>query len=147
MEWGRLIVGSVLCGAILFVVGAAFHFLAPLAAPQLESEYRNEALFRPWGGWTRAYMLAHPWLFGVVFAGAFLVVRAVVGSNNLGGARDGALYGLAVLVVGSLPVYALNFASFQVSASVVVSWAIQSLSQYLLAGLALGWYCARTETL
>lgn len=141
--WWRFILGSVFSGAILFGVGVAFHFLAPLVAPWLESEYRNEAVFRPWGAWTRMYMLAHPWLYGVVFTGAFLGIRVIVGSVNLGGVRDGLLYGLAVFAVGSLPVYALNFASLQVSDSVVVSWVLQSLCQYSLAGLALGWFCPR----
>ena len=68
-------------------------------------------------------------------------------SANLGGVRDGLLYGLAVFAVGSLPVYALNMASFQVSTGVVVAWVLQSLSQYLLSGLALGWYCGRVGAL
>jgi hypothetical protein len=139
MEWVRFLVGSVLCGAVLFAVGVAFHFLTPRVAPWLEAEYRNQALFRPWGGWTGSYMFAHPWLFGVLFAGVFFGARAVVGSTNLGGVRDGLLYGLAVFAAGSLPVYALNFASFQVSAGVIASWVLQSLCQYSLAGLVLGW--------
>jgi hypothetical protein len=143
VEWGRFIVGALLCSTVLFAVGVAFHFLVPLVAPGLEPEYRNDALFRPWSGWTRYYMLAHPWLFGILFAGVFLCARAMVGSANLGGACDGLLYGLAVFVVGSLPVYALNFASFQVSMGVVASWVLQSLCQYSLAGLALGWYIPR----
>lgn len=141
MEWWRLVVGSLLCGAILFVVGVAFHFLTPLAAPRVAAEYRNEALFRHWGGWTRAYMLAHPWLFGALFAAVFFVARAVFGGAHLSGVWAGLLYGLGVFAVGALPIYALNLASFQISACVVVSWAVQSLSQYVLAGSALGWYC------
>ena len=147
MKWGQFIVGSLLCGAVLFTVGVAFHYVAPLLAPWLVAEYRNESLFRPWGGWTGSYMFAHPWLFGVLFTGVFLGTRAVVGSANLGGVRDGLLYGLAVFAVGSLPVYALNMASFQVSAGVVAAWVLQSLSQYSLAGLALGWYCGRSGAL
>jgi hypothetical protein len=81
--------------------------------------------------------------FGMLFAAVFLGVRAVVGYANLGGMRDGLLYGLAVFVVGSLPVYMLNFASFQVSARVIALWVLQSLCQYALAGLALGWYIPR----
>jgi hypothetical protein len=143
MEWGRLFGASLLCGGVLFAVGTAFHFLAPLVAPQLEREYRNEALFRPWGGWTANYMLLHPWAYGVLFAAVFVGARAMVGSANLGGACHGLLYGLAVFVVGSLPVYALNYASFRVSGGVVASWVLQSLCQYSLGGLALGWYYAR----
>src|SRR5262249_36546122 len=96
-----------------------------------------------WAGWTKGYMALHPWLFGILFAGVFHGARAVVGSANLGGMRDGLLYGLAVFAVGSFPVYALNFASFQVSAGVVASWLAPGLSQYSLAGLVLGWYNPR----
>jgi len=88
-------------------------------------------------------LLVHPWLFGVLFAGAFFGARAAVGGDQLSGMRAGLLYGLAVFAVGALPIYALNLASFQVSAGVVVSWAVQSLSQYVLAGMALGWYFGR----
>jgi hypothetical protein len=144
MEWGRLPVCALLSGAILFGVGLTFHFLSPLVWPHLEKEYANEALFRPWSGWTQIYMLIHPWLFGVVFAGAFLLARAAFGSDRLGGMRDGLCYGLAVFLVGSLPVFALNFASFQVAAPIVASWVLQCLCQYSLAGLALGWYCKRS---
>jgi hypothetical protein len=144
MEWSRLLGGSLLSGVALCAVGTLCHFVVPLLAPQLGLEYRNEALFRPWGGWTRVYMVAHPWLYGVLFAAVFLGARAVVGASNLGGVRDGLFYGLAAFLVGSLPVYALNFASFQVSGGVIGSWVLQSLCQYALAGLALGWYCSRS---
>jgi hypothetical protein len=143
MEWGRLVVGSLLCGTVLFAVGVAFHLLTPVMATWLAAEYRNEAVFRPWGGWTRAYMLAHPWLFGALFAGGFFGARASFCGARLDGSWAGLLYGLAVFAVGGLPIYALNLASLRVSAGVVVSWAFQSLSQYVLAGLALGWYCGR----
>jgi hypothetical protein len=141
MRGSQFVVASVLAGAALFGVGTAFHFLAPIVAPQLEAEYGNAALFRPWAGWTQTYMLAHPWLYGVLFAGGYVGLRAS-GANGLIGLRGGALYGLAVFAVGSLPVFALNFASFQVSTTLITSWALQSLCQYSLAGLALGWYCA-----
>ena len=40
--------------------------------------------------------------------------------------------------MGSLPVFVLAFASFQVSAEVIVTWIVQNLCQYLAAGIALG---------
>jgi hypothetical protein len=144
MEWGRLPVGALVSGATLFAVGTAFHFLVPLVWPQLQQEYRNEALFRPWAGWIPVYMAIHPWLYGVLFAGAFLGTRAALGSQRVGGMGDGLCYGLGVFLVGSLPVFALNFASFRVATGIVASWVLQSLCQYTLAGLALGWYCERS---
>lgn len=143
MQCGKLLGGSLLAGVVLFAVGFLFYLAVPILVPQMEQEYRNEELFRAWSGWTRIYMALHPFLFGVLFAGVFLAAQARFGPKNLGGLRDGVLYGVAVFVVGSLPVYSLNYASFRVSAGVIACWAAQSLCQYSLAGLALGWYCGR----
>src|SRR5438128_2470884 len=106
MEWGRLFSGSLLAGAALFSIGVLFHVAIPFIVPQLEQEYRNDLLFRPWDGWTRTYMAVHPLVFGVLFTGVFLLGRAHVGAVNLGGVRDGVLYGVAVFLVGSFPTYA-----------------------------------------
>lgn len=113
MEWGRLPEAGMVAGATLFAVGALFHVLAPAFAPHLAAEYRNDALFRPWTGWTRLYMLAHPWLYGLMVAALFLGVRALAGAEHFGGPRDGLLFGVTLFAAGSLPVYALNFASFR----------------------------------
>lgn len=143
MVWSRWIAASVLAGAVLFAVGSAFHYLMPLVAPELGPEYSNAVVFRPWGGWTQAYMLVHPWLFGLVFAAGYLVLQGIAEPTRFGGPRDGLCYGLAVFAIGSLPVFALNFASFQVSTTLITSWVVQNLCQYTLAGLALGWYGSR----
>ncbi len=81
-------------------------------------------------------MLAHPFLYGSVFAAVFLALRK--GSTFPAGIRGGLIYGAGVFSVGSLPVFVLAFASFQVSAEVIVTWIVQNLCQYLAAGIALG---------
>jgi hypothetical protein len=143
MRWSQLISGSLLCGAVLWTVGAAFHWAVPLLAPQVEAAYGNEALFRPWEGWTRLYMMVHPWLYGTLFTAVFLGARSAVGAGKFGGPAHGLAYGVTMFSAGALPIYVLNLASFQVPVGVIVSWAFQGLCQYALAGLALGWYWAR----
>lgn len=143
MEWGHLPLAALISGAALFAVGTVFHFLAPLVCPGLQQDYLNEALFRTWEGWTQIYMILHPWLYGVVFAASFLALRAAMGVARIGGIRDGLCYGLAVFLIGSLPVFALNFASLQLPVRVIVSWRLQSFCQYSLAGSCCGWYVGR----
>ena len=44
-----------------------------------------------------------------------------------------------LLVIGSLPVFVLVYASFRVSPELVaVSWAARSLAQYVIAGVLVG---------
>jgi hypothetical protein len=107
-----------------------------MIAPGIPPQFQNAALFRPWAGWTSTYMLLHPLWFGPVFAAVYLALRSRGGL--LLGWRGGVVYGVGVFLVGSLPVYLLAYAAFQVSPEVIVSWVAQSLCQYLAAGAAMG---------
>ena len=53
-----------------------------------------------------------------------------------------AALGLVVFRVGSLLVYLLTDASFEVIPAVILSWVAQSLCQYVTAGAALGIHSA-----
>ena len=134
----------VVAGLVLLGVGCLFHFvLVPALAPGLEKEYENRALFRSLAGWPGTYMLLHPLVYGLLFAGAFRLVGGVERAETWWqGLLVGACFGLAVFLVGSLPVYLLNYASFAVSPLVIQAWVAQSLCQYVAAGAALGVYSA-----
>ena len=120
----------------MFLVGAAFsRILVPVFAPDIEPQYLNCELFRPWSEiWI--HMVIHPFVYGIVFAVAFVALRNW--SSFRSGIRGGCIFGTGIFVVGSLPVYLLVFASFQISAEIIVAWTMQSLAQYVLAGLAVG---------
>lgn len=138
--WVQWISGSIAAGATMFLVGAVFHFLIPVIAPDISSHFQaNPALYRPWDGWTSTYMLFHPFLYGIVFAAVFIGLKQWKGFRR--GAGGGLVYGAGVFVVGSLPVFVLMFASTQISPRVILSWLVQNLSQYSLAGLVLGSVC------
>jgi hypothetical protein len=108
--------------------------------PAIPAEYENPAVFRTWPGWTEGYMLAHPIWFGFVFATGFMVViRGQVGPRWLSAGCSGAAYGGLLFLIGSLPVFALVYASFRVSPKLIaVSWAGRNLAQYVVAGGLVG---------
>jgi hypothetical protein len=138
MGW-KVAACCLLTGAVMFVVGLIFHLLLPLLLPGWQQQFANASLFRPWQGWTSWYMVLHPFLNGVLLTGAYLVAREVFGHPTaLQGIPGGLGFGLAVCVAGSLPIYALNYASFQVSASLVLSWVVHTTCQYAAAGAVLG---------
>jgi hypothetical protein len=139
MGVGRWAICVVVAGATLFAVGALFH----LAQPRFVAvQFMNKALFRPWPGWAATYMALHPFGYGVLFATVYLLLleRGCVAP----GGRDGLLYGLGVFLVGSLPVFLLAYASFNVSRTVIASWIIQNACQYLAAGLAVALVARRS---
>jgi hypothetical protein len=118
-------------GATLFGVGALFYLSEPRC---VSVYYEDKALFRPWPGFTSTYMHLHPFGYGAAFATVYLLLlrRRCIAP----GGRDGLLYGLGVFLVGSLPVFLLAHASFNVSGKVTAFWVIQNACQYIGAGLA-----------
>ncbi len=121
---------------VLFAVGAVFHAVVPVMTPHIPPQFENHALFRPWRGWTSTYMLIHPLWFGGVFGAGYLALNSRRTLPR--GWRGGLVYGLGLFVIGSLPVYSLNFASFQISPDVILAWILQSGCQYVAAGMAVG---------
>lgn len=144
MGIGRKVSCALIASVTLFVVGALFHFALEVVAPAIPPQFGNRALFRPWAGWTFIYMVLHPLAYGVVFAAFYLVLVTRCGVAR--GWRGGLGYGAAVFLVGSLPVYSLAYASFQVSFDVILSWVAQSACQYMIAGAATGWVAGLATT-
>lgn len=120
----------------MFLVGGVFHILVPFIAPGIKPQFENLALYRDWNGWTSTYMTIHPFLYAPVFAAVFLKLRQATSFRS--GIRGGLIYGAGIFLVGSLPVFLLAFASFQMSVEVIVTWIVQNLCQYLAAGVAIG---------
>lgn len=122
--------------AAMLAVGNLFNQIES-ALPGIPAEYASNPAFREWPGWTESYMLAHPVWFGFLFAAGFLVwMRGEAALTWRAAYLTGASYGATLFVVGSLPIFALMYASFSVSAELVsVSWAGRNLSQYVVAGV------------
>ena len=129
---GRVLARGLLAGTVMFAIGAVFHWLVPILAPWIAALFAPP-VFRPWPGWTRTYMIVHPFWFGLTFAWLFTVPRAADANDSRGCSLRG-----RVFLIGALPVYLLCFASIAIPRPVIVCWLLQGLTQYVLAGAALG---------
>ena len=130
---------SLASGLLLFSIGTVFHLIVPSLVPALATAYADHPeVFRTWPGWTRAYMICHPFIYGFVFASGFHVIYAIKKEDVPLGTRNGAIYGLLVFAIGSLPVYLLNYGALRVPGIVITAWVTQSLLQYIAAGALLG---------
>ena len=123
-------------GVTMFLVGL-FHLTIPIFAPSLQAEYGGHPeLFRSWSGWTRIYMAVHPVVYGFLFSFAFALFNE---RRFIRGPGGGPLFGVLVFLVGSMPVFLITHASVRLPALITVGWTVQNLTQYVTAGLVLGW--------
>lgn len=135
---------SLLAGAVMFSIGLVFHIGLPVVAPSIDAQYETAGVFRDFPGAVEVYMAIHPWLYAPLFTAVFLFLGELVGRERFRGARTGLLYGLTVFSVGSLPIFALCFASILMPVGIVLCWMMQNLCQYAAAGACLGW-CERRD--
>ena len=138
-RFGVILLGGLTAGLTMLGIGIAFNSLEG-TFPAIQWEYANKAIFRDWPGWTESYFRIHPLWFGFAFALGFRLIGRDQFSAGWGHAASfGALYGGLVFIVGSLPVFALLYASFRVSAELIlVSWVARNLTQYVITGVCLG---------
>jgi hypothetical protein len=134
-----VLLGGGTAAVVMLGVGLVFDELESLL-PSIKEEYENKAIFRIWPGWTKSYMLAHPCWFGFVFATFYVLAsQGRLPSSGVRAIGWGMLYGVSVFLVGSFPIFALVYASFQVSPGLMaISWAARNLVQYVMAGAFLG---------
>lgn len=135
MRLVSLLQNSLAAGVLLFSIGTVFHLTVPPLMPVYAD---HPEVFRTWTGWTRTYMICHPFLYGFVFASGFHVIHAIKKEDVPLGTRNGAIYGLLVFAIGSLPVYLLNYGALRVPGIVITAWVTQSLLQHIAAGALLG---------
>lgn len=136
---GFVLVGGLAAGLLMLAVGWCFDQVETLI-PSIPAEYQTNPAFRPWPGWTKSYMAAHPLGFGFLFTAVFVVLGWSQPEQSwVVEARRGGMFGALIFLVGSLPIFLLIFASFRVSPTLVaVSWALRNAMQYTAAGMGLG---------
>lgn len=118
------------CGMLLIAV--ALGKVANVMAPSLQGEYANTAIFRE----ATDPKMALFWLVPFITAGLVFWIWRLARGHIQGGTYmiKGINFGLVYWTL-TVPGMIMSFCTFQLSAAIVLSWAISNLGQYLFAGL------------
>jgi len=112
---------------INFVVSAILGYLFPM----LNTEYNNTNLFRPWSDPLMWLMFLHPFAVGIILAWIWSKVKDVLSAEK--NYEKGLVFGFIFWVI-SLPGMLISYATFQVSLTMILSWTLALLAEYLAAG-------------
>lgn len=102
----------------------------------------NPAFRKRW--WVVPYLYCHPILYGFAFTAAFIFVARYFTETVSTG--FGLAFGLALFLVGSLPIFVLLSAAVDIPFAVVPLWILRNLSQYVAAGAVLGSIVTRWQS-
>jgi hypothetical protein len=102
--------------------------------PQLEGEYRNMLLFRPWSDPLMSLIYIEPFILGMILAWIWSLVKGEIKGETI--AMRGVNFGFAYWVL-TIPGMIMSYGSFPLSLSMVISWSATILAQGIVAGIVL----------
>ncbi|MCX6758597.1 MAG: hypothetical protein NTX14_02730 [Candidatus Nealsonbacteria bacterium] len=102
--------------------------------PQLEGEYRNALLFRPWSDPLMSLVFVEPFILGVILAWIWSLVKETIkGETEV---MKGVNFGFAYWVL-TIPGMIMSYGSFPVTLVMIIGWSVTILAQGIAAGMVL----------
>lgn len=124
----KIIVPGFLAGAAMLAASLVLNPVFAAILPELQMEYQNPALFRPWSDPLMSLIFVHPFVVGVILAWVWDKTKKIV--------KTGVMFGIIYWIV-ALPGMLISYSSFLVSLIMVLSWSLSGLLQALTAGIIL----------
>jgi len=131
MNFKKVIVSGLLAGLVIFIASMLTSRIFGVIFPQLNAEYQNESMFRPWSDPLMLLYFLYPFLLGIILAWFWQITKNLFGENIKGGMNFGFVY----WVISSIPGMFITYSSFQVSLLMVISWSLAGLVSAVLAGI------------
>ncbi len=132
MDLKKVLISGLLAGLVMAVVGMLASRIFGVLFPQLNLEYENAFLFRPWSDPLMLLYFLCPFVLSMALAWIWDKTKVIVA--GAGWAEKGVKFALAYWLV-SLSGMLISYSSFPISFFMVLSWTIVGLLQAICAGL------------
>lgn len=122
---------GLLAGVAVLIIGVIINFLAGAILPNIQSEYENPNLFRPWEDPLMMAFFLYPFIFGLV--GAYLwgyLKEKLKGDDTKKALEFAKIY----FIIATIPGMFITYTSFQISLTMVLVWAATGFIEAFVAG-------------
>lgn len=118
----RVIIPGLIIGIVMLLMGMALSRAYTMAFPQLESQYEDSYLFRPWSDPLMSLFFVHPILVGLVLAWIWDKVKGLFPATQSGWEK--ALRFALIYAVFSACGMLITYSTFPVSLLMMSSWTL-----------------------
>lgn len=123
---------GLIAGLILFIFGLIVNWLMAFLFPALTAEYQNSNIFRPWTDPLMTAYFAHPFIFGLVAAYLWDLLKDKIKGTK---PEEKAMrFANIYFLIATVPGMFITYTSFNLSLLMVLSWAILGYFQAFIAG-------------
>ena len=114
---------GLLAGLANLVLGFVLNWLVGMVLPSIAGEYQNTAMFRPWTDPLMMVYFAYPFILGLV--AAYLWDKV--------GKPKPVEFAKLYFIIATIPGMFITYTSFQISAMMVLLWAVTGFVQAWVA--------------
>lgn len=118
----------------MLFVSVALSTLIGVLLPDIQKEYQNINLFRPWSDPLMSLYFLYPFVLGLPLAFFWDKTKQVFRGSSLNKAVN---FGIWYFLIATVPGMFITYSSFQVSLIMVVLWAVAGFFEVVAAGLIL----------
>ena len=127
----KIIIGLI-AGASMLIINMLISALISGYFPEIQSEYENEALFRPWTDPLMSYIYFEPFIVAFILLWFWEKTKGILPYKEWW--IKGIYFGLFYWLLG-LPGLFMSYSSFPISLMMTCSWLISGLFQALTIGI------------
>jgi hypothetical protein len=127
----KLIIG-IIAGASMLIINMLISALISAYFPDIQIEYENEVLFRPWTDPLMSYIYFEPFIVAFILLWFWEKTKGILPEKEWW--VKGIFFGLLYWLLG-LPGLIMSYSSFPISLFMTCSWAISGLFQSITVGI------------
>ena len=130
----KIIIKGLLAGLAMLLTSWFMSQILFTIHPQLEGEYRNMLLFRPWSDPLMSLIYVEPFILGMILAWIWSLVKGGIKGETI--VMKGVNFGFVYWVL-TIPGMIMSYGSFPLSLSMIIGWSVTILAQGIAAGIIL----------
>jgi len=133
----RIFFIGLLTGVTMLIISLAWSAVANFIWPQLQKEFQNPELFRPWNDPSMTLFFLHPIMVGVILSWLWSKTNHLIKIEAPW--KHGFAFGL-IYCMATISGMIISYSTFQVSFLMVISWTLNGLLQAVVAGIMFAYF-------
>ena len=122
---------GLMAGAIMLLLSLLIGILTHLVLPEIESEYKNTSLFRPWSDPRMWWFFVHTFSLALIMAFVWSPTKDLFKDKRY--TERGLRFGFLFWII-SLPGLMMSYSTFPLTLMMTFAWALSGLIQVLFGG-------------
>lgn len=123
---------AVIAGITSLAIGVGLNRLVEAFLPALSQEYQTSGIFRPWSDPLMMIYFAYPFVLGVVLAYFWPMIESQIKAKDP--VQQAMRFANLYFIIATIPGMFITYSSFQVSAQMVILWAVTGYIQTFVIG-------------